>query len=88
MDEDLIWKRTSDRRLPQIAKLKYLSNYWPDLPRSLNLGLCDQSKTLRRFQMESASTGRQTQIEDYLKCQKWNMSATYSNIGQLKGAKN
>ena len=45
--DDLKWKRTLARRLPQISKLKYLRNDWPDLPQSLNLGLYDQSKVYK-----------------------------------------
>jgi hypothetical protein len=43
-EDDLKWKTTSNGRLPQISKVKYLSNYLSDLPQILNLGLCDQSK--------------------------------------------
>ena len=43
-EDELQWKRTTDGILPQISKVKYLSNYWSDLPQILNLGLCDQSK--------------------------------------------
>ena len=41
-EDELQWKRTTDGILPQISKVKYLSNYWSDLPQILNLGLCDQ----------------------------------------------
>jgi hypothetical protein len=58
--EDRKWKRTSDRRLPQISKLKYLCNDWPDLPQSLNLGLYDQSKLYKCFKW------RRPQLEDNL----------------------
>ena len=37
-EEDLQWKTTSNGRLPQISKVRYLSNYWPDLPQILYLG--------------------------------------------------
>jgi hypothetical protein len=47
--DDLEWKRTSDRRLPHISKLKYPRNDWPDLPQSLNLGLYDQSQLYKCF---------------------------------------
>jgi len=43
-EDNLKWKRTLDGILPQISKVKYLSNNWSDLPQILNLGLCDQSK--------------------------------------------
>ena len=42
-EDNLKWKMTSNGRLPQISKVKYLSNYWSDLPQILNLGLYDQS---------------------------------------------
>jgi hypothetical protein len=38
------WKMTSNGRLPQISKVKYLSNYWSDLPQILSLGSFGQSK--------------------------------------------
>ena len=123
-EDDLKWKMTSNGRLPQISKVKYLSNYWSDLPQILNLGLCDQSKlykcfkwrrhpmeedlrwkttsntkseisqqllvwsspnfklmlrwptqTLQMFKIKTTSNGRRPQMEDYLKYQKWNISA-------------
>ena len=30
-EDDLKWKMTSNGRVPQISKVKYLSNYWSDL---------------------------------------------------------
>jgi hypothetical protein len=44
MEDDLQWKRTSNGRLPLKSKVKYLNNYWSDLPKILDLGLCDQNK--------------------------------------------
>jgi hypothetical protein len=43
-EDDNQWKRTSDGRLPQIPKVKYLSNYWSDLPQIINSCLGDQCK--------------------------------------------
>ena len=40
-EDDFKWKMTSNGRLPKIAKFKYLSNHWSDLPETLNLGLYD-----------------------------------------------
>ena len=42
-------KTPSNRRLPQMTKVKYLSNYWSDLPQILKLGLRDQSKLYKFF---------------------------------------
>jgi hypothetical protein len=128
-EDDLKWKMTSNGRLSQISKVKYLSNYWSDLPQILNLGLYDQrelckcfkwrrpqmeddrkwkttsniksvisqqllvgsspnfklrllcpKRTLQMFQMKTTSDGRWPQVEDYLKCQKWNISAKPGRI--------
>ena len=128
-EDDLQWKTTSNRRLPQISKVKYLSNYWLDPPQILNLGLCTQTKlyecfkwrwppmeddlkwkttsnikskiskqqlvgsfpnfklrlmgpkqTLQMFKMKTKYNGRQHQMEDYLKYQKLNISATTGRI--------
>jgi hypothetical protein len=43
-EDELKWKMTSNGRLPQISKVKYLSNYWSVLPQILDLALYDQSK--------------------------------------------
>ena len=46
-EDDLQCKTTSNikiERQPQILKVIYLSNHWPDLPQILNLSLCDQTK--------------------------------------------
>ena len=43
-EDVLIWKMTSNERLPKIAKIKYLSNHWFDLPQTWNLGLYDLAK--------------------------------------------
>ena len=48
-EDNLQWKTTSTGRLPQISKVKYLSNYWSNLPHLLNLDLYDQSKLYKRF---------------------------------------
>ena len=48
-EDDLKWKRTSNGRLPQISKVKYLSNFSLDLPQILNLGLFDQTKRYECF---------------------------------------
>jgi hypothetical protein len=48
-EDDLKWKMTSNGRLPPISKVKYLSNYWSDLPQILNVGLYDQSKLYKCF---------------------------------------
>ena len=63
-EDDLKWKMTSNGRLPQISKVKYLSNYWSDLPQILNLDLCDQTKLYKcfTFQMKKTSNGRRPQI--------------------------
>ena len=58
---NLQWKTTSNRRLHQISKVKYLSNYWSDLLPILKLGLCDQIKLYKCFKW------RQPPIEDDLK---------------------
>ena len=55
------WKMTSNGRLPQISKVKYLSNYQSDLPQILDLGLYDQSKLYEFFKR------RRPQMEDDLK---------------------
>ena len=60
-EDNLQWKLTSNGRLPQISKMKYLSHYWSDLPHILNLGLCDQSKLYKCFKWI------QTPMEDDLK---------------------
>ena len=52
---------TSNGILPQISKVKYLSNYWPDLRQILDLGLYDQSKLYKFLKR------RQPQMEDDLK---------------------
>ena len=49
MEDDLKWKTNSNRRLPQISKVKYLRNYWSDPPQILNLGLCTQTKLFECF---------------------------------------
>ena len=49
-EDDLQWKMTSNGRLPQISKVRYLSNHWSDLPQISNFGLCDQSKLCKCFQ--------------------------------------
>ena len=128
-EDDLKWKTTSNGRLPQISKVKYLSNHWSDLPQILNLGLYDQrelckcfkwrrphmeddlkwkttsdikseisqqllvgsspnfklrliwpKQTFQMFQMKTTSNERRPQMEDYLKYQKWDISATTSQI--------
>ena len=43
-EDDLIWKMTSNGRLPTLAKFEYLDNHWSDPPQTLNLGLYHQSK--------------------------------------------
>jgi hypothetical protein len=48
-EDDLKWKMTSNGRLSQISKVKYLSNYWSDLPQILNLGLYDQRELCKCF---------------------------------------
>jgi hypothetical protein len=48
-EDDLKWKMTSNGRLPQISKVKYLSNYWSDVPQILNLGLYDQRELCKCF---------------------------------------
>jgi hypothetical protein len=48
-EHTLVWKTSSNWRLPQISKVKYLSNYWSDLPQILNLDLCDQTKFFKCF---------------------------------------
>ena len=74
MEDDLKWKMTSNGRLPQISKVKYLSNYWLDLTQILNLGLYDQSKLYKYFkrrrpQMKADLKWKTTwtQMEEYLK---------------------
>ena len=67
MEDDIQWKMTSNGRLPQMSKVKYLNNYWPDLPQISNLGLYDQKQTLQIFQMKMTSNGRRPQMEDYFK---------------------
>jgi hypothetical protein len=57
-------------------KIKYPSNYWSDRPQILKLGL----ETLQIFQMKKTSNGRLPEMEDYLKYQKWNISATTGQI--------
>ena len=128
-EDNLKWKMTSNGRLPQISKVKYLINYWSDLPRILNLGCYDQrelckcskwrqpqmeddlkwktisnikseisqqllvgsspnfklrliwpKRTMQMFQMKTTSNGRWPQMEDYLKYQKCNISATTGRI--------
>ena len=128
-EDDLKWKMTSYGRLPQISKVKYLNNYWSDLPQILNLGLYDQrelckcfkwrrpqmeddlkwkttsnikskisqqllvgsspnfklrlmwpKQTLQMCKMNITSNGRRPQMEDYLRYQKWNISATTGQI--------
>ena len=54
-------KTTSNGRLPHISKVKYLSNYWLDLPQILNLGLYDQRELCKCFKW------RRPQMEDDLK---------------------
>ena len=41
--DDLKWIMTSNGRLPKIAKIEYLSNYWSDVPQILYLSLYDQT---------------------------------------------
>ena len=41
---------TSNERLPQMSKVKYLNNYWSDLPQILDLGLCDQNELYKLTQ--------------------------------------
>ena len=48
-EDNLKWKMTSIGRLPQISKVKYLSNYWSDVPQILNLGLYDQRELCKCF---------------------------------------
>jgi hypothetical protein len=48
-EDNLKWKMTSNGRLPQISKVKYLINYWSDLPRILNLGCYDQRELCKCF---------------------------------------
>jgi hypothetical protein len=57
-EDDLKWKMTSNGRLPQISKVKYLSNYWSDVPQILNLGLYDQRELCKCFKW------RRPQMED------------------------
>jgi hypothetical protein len=54
-------KMTSNGRLPQISKVKYLSNYWLDLSQILNLAVYDQRELCKCFKW------RQPQMEDDLK---------------------
>ena len=56
------WKMTSNGRLPQISKVKYLSNYWSDLPQIFKLRLIWLKQTLQIFQMKTTSNGRLPQI--------------------------
>ena len=48
-EDDLQYKTTPYGRLPQISKVKYLSNYWVDLFQILNLALWDQRKLYKCF---------------------------------------
>jgi hypothetical protein len=66
-EDDLKWKMTSNRRLPQISKVKYLSNFWSDLPQILNLGLYDQKNFAKvsnedHLKWKMTSNGRLPQI--------------------------
>ena len=60
-EDDLKWKMTSNGRLPQISKVKYLSNYWSDLSQILNLVLYDQRELCKCFKW------RRPYMEDDLK---------------------
>ena len=60
-EDDLKWKMTSNGRLPQISKGKYLSNYWSDLLQIFNLGLYNQRELGKCFKL------RRPQMEDELK---------------------
>ena len=59
--DKVIWKMTSNGRLPSILKVAYLSNYRLDLYQILDLGIYDQSKHFKCFR------SRLLQIEDDLK---------------------
>ena len=77
MEDDLQWKMTSKGRLPQKSKMKYLSNYWSDLPQNLNSGLCDQTKLYEYFKW------RWPTMEDDLK---WKTTSNIkSEISKLTG---
>ena len=55
-EDDFQWKWTSDGILPQISKVKYLSNNWSDLPQILNLSLCDQTELNKCFNWRQPSS--------------------------------
>jgi hypothetical protein len=75
-EDDIKWKMTLNGRLAQISNVKYLSNYWSDLPQILKWGLYDQSKLLKCFKWRQHQIDDDLKMEDYLKYQKWNISTT------------
>ena len=66
-------KTTSNGRLPQILKVKYLSIYWLNLTQILNFGLYDQSKLYKCFKW------RWPQLEDDLNCK----TTSYGRLPQI-----
>ena len=70
-EDDLKWKMTSNGRLPQISKVKYLSNYWSDVPQILNLGLYDQRELCKCFKW------RRPQMEDD---RKWKITSNIKSV--------
>jgi hypothetical protein len=76
MEDDIQWKMTSNGRLPQMLKGKYLNNYWSDLPQISNLGLCDQNKLYKYFKWRWPPMEDDLKRKTTSKKKKWNISAT------------
>jgi hypothetical protein len=74
MEDDLKWKTTSNIKSEISQQL--LVGYSPNF----KLRLLWPKRTLQMFQMKTTSNGRWPQMEDYLKYQKWNISATTGRI--------
>ena len=72
MEDNLKWETTTNIK-SKISKQQLVGSF-------PNFKLMGLKQILQMFQMKTTCTGRRHQMEDYLKYQKWNISATTNRI--------
>ena len=79
-EDELQWKTTSNRRLPQISKVKYLSTYWPPMEDDLKWKTTSNIKSNNwsdLFQILNWGLWDQSKL---YKCFKWKRHTMEDNI--------